>query len=71
MYGKSVLAGWRLLDPQFLRQPHFRFVDNFFEAGETRKGKAVDRDGADFADGQYRSVIQGREMRLLGWPQTE
>jgi len=35
MYGKSVLAGWSLLDPQFLRQPDFRFVEDFFKAGET------------------------------------
>lgn len=36
---------------EFFRQPHFRFVGNFFEATEAGKWKAVRGDRADFADG--------------------
>jgi hypothetical protein len=40
------------LKTEFFRQPNFRFVVDFFQATETGKGKAVDGDGADFADGR-------------------
>ena len=39
-------------DSQFFRQPDFRFIVNFLKATEAGKGKSVDRDRADFADGR-------------------
>ena len=42
-----------LSDAQFFRQPHFGFVENFFQAGKTGKGKAIDRNRADFADRRF------------------
>jgi hypothetical protein len=44
------LDGFRL-DSEFFRQSHFRFVVNFLKATEAGKGKPVDGDRADFADG--------------------
>ena len=41
------------LDPEFFRQSHFRFVVDFLQAGETRKGKPVDGNCADFADRRF------------------
>lgn len=40
------------LDSEFLRQPDFRFVVDFFEAREAGKRKPVDGDRADFANGR-------------------
>ena len=39
-------------DAQLLRQPHFGFVDDLFEAAEAREGKAIRGYRADFADGR-------------------
>lgn len=44
-------------NPQVFRQPHFGFVEDFFQTGKAGKGKAVDGDGADFA---YRRLLKGR-----------
>ena len=41
------------LNPQLFGESHFRFVDDLFQAGEAGKGKAVDGNGADFADGRF------------------
>jgi len=41
-----------LLDTELFGQPHFGFVENVFEAGETGKGKPIDRKGAHFSDGR-------------------
>ena len=40
------------LESEFFRQSDFRFVVNFLKAAETGKGKPVDGDRADFADGR-------------------
>lgn|GEM_PF-4672619 len=32
---------WQFLDPQFFRQPHFRFVGNLFQADEVGKREAI------------------------------
>ena len=39
-------------DAQLFRQPNFRFVVDFLKATEAGKGKPVDGDRADFADGR-------------------
>jgi hypothetical protein len=41
---------WNVLDPQFFRQPHFGFVEDFFQTSEAGEGKAIDRNCTDFAD---------------------
>ena len=43
---------WIRLDSKFFRQSDFRFIDNLLKATEAGKGKPVDRDRADFADGR-------------------
>ena len=40
------------LDSKFFRQSDFRFVVNFLKATEAGKGKSVDGNRADFADGR-------------------
>ena len=46
------LSDWMRLDSEFLRQSDFRFVVNFLKATEAGKGKPVDGNRADFADGR-------------------
>jgi hypothetical protein len=41
------------LETSFFGQSDFRFVDNFFQARETGKGKPVDGDRTDFADRRF------------------
>jgi hypothetical protein len=60
------------LESEFFRQPHFRFVVDFLKATEAGKGKPVDGDRADFADGRvfYRrttafSMDQDKHVTLL------
>ena len=60
------------LDSEFFRQSDFRFVVNFLKATEAGKGKPVDGDRADFADGRvfYRwspafSMNQDKHVALL------
>lgn len=43
-----------LLDAQFLRKPHFCFIENLFQAAEAGKGEAIDRKCAYFTDGGVR-----------------
>ena len=43
---------WIRLDSEFFRQSDFRFVVNFLKTTEAGKGKPVDGDRADFADGR-------------------
>ena len=63
---------WIGLDSEFFRQPNFRFVVYFLKTTETGKGKPVDGNRADFADGRivYRrstafSMNQDKHIALL------
>lgn len=38
----GVFSGtWNRLDPELFRQPHFGFIDDFFQAGKAGEGKAM------------------------------
>lgn len=43
---------WIGLDSEFFRQPDFRFVVYFLKTTEAGKGKPVDGNRANFADGR-------------------
>ena len=65
------------LDSEFFRQSDFRFIVNFLKATEAGKGKPVDGDRADFADGRvfYRrtatfSMDQDKHVALLSSART-
>ncbi len=38
---------------QFLREPHFRLVEDIFQAAETGERKLTDRHGTDFSDRRF------------------
>lgn len=42
-----------LLDPQLFRQPHFRLVDDLFEACKTGERETIDRNHTDFSDRRF------------------
>jgi hypothetical protein len=41
------------LETAFFGQSDFRFVDNFFQARETEKGKPIDGNRTDFANWRF------------------
>lgn len=50
-FGEEVsIPTLNLLNPQLLRQSHFRFVNNFFQAGKTGEGESIHGNSTDFAD---------------------